>query len=172
MSGFRWTVVLLTTLGLTTWAGLTAVESQFPPLADFADAAGYNEIEPGLFMGGLVDEPPKGVECVLNLCDFKDSYRAKHHYWNAIPDSEPAPSLDWLKEQVAIVDRHRKKDHGVYIHCLAGISRSGMVTVAYLMSKNNWTRDEALAFVRKSRPIADPNPAFMDRLLEWEKRKK
>jgi len=34
------------------------------------------------------------------------------------------------------------------------------------MKKNDWTRDEALAFVRKTRPEANPNRAFMARLLE------
>jgi protein-tyrosine phosphatase len=44
-----------------------------------------------------------------------------------------------------------------------------MVTTAYLVKKHGWTRDHALAFVRKSRPVASPNRAFMERLAEWEK---
>jgi len=43
-----------------------------------------------------------------------------------------------------------------------------MVVTAYLMFKNNWTRDQALAFVRSRRPITRPNPAFMQLLNEWE----
>jgi hypothetical protein len=37
------------------------------------------------------------------------------------------------------------------------------------MFKNNWTRDEALTFLRTKRPEARPNPAFMQRLLEWQR---
>jgi protein-tyrosine phosphatase len=44
-----------------------------------------------------------------------------------------------------------------------------MVIVAYEMHKNRWTRDEALKFVRSRRSITRPNPAFMKRLLEWER---
>jgi dual specificity phosphatase 12 len=57
----------------------------------------------------------------------------------------------------------------VYVHCKAGNSRAGLVTVGYLMWRNGWTRDEALEFVRVARPQVQPNPAFMGLLLEWEK---
>ena len=57
----------------------------------------------------------------------------------------------------------------VVVHCEAGVSRSGTVTVAYLMRKNKWRRDEALAFTRKQRPNFSPNEGFMDQLLEYEK---
>ena len=45
------------------------------------------------------------------------------------------------------------------------------MTVAYLMAKNHWTRDEALEFVRSRRPVVCPNPAFMELLLEWERKR-
>jgi protein-tyrosine phosphatase len=88
----------------------------------------------------------------------------------AIPDGEPAPSLAWLRDAVEFIEEHRGKDRPTYVHCFAGISRSAMVTTAYLMKKNNWSRDDALAYIRKSRPIVNPNPAFMKLLAEWGKR--
>ena len=44
-----------------------------------------------------------------------------------------------------------------------------MVSTAYLMADRGWTRDKALAFIREQRPQVNPNPAFMDRLLDWQK---
>ena len=44
-----------------------------------------------------------------------------------------------------------------------------MVVTAYVMFKYNWPRDQALAFVRSKRPQTRPNPAFMERLAEWER---
>jgi hypothetical protein len=129
----------------------------------------YSRIEDGLYLGGYVAKPPPGTRAVLNLCETEDQYNAEVHKWSAIPDAEPAPSLDWLRQQVEFVDTQRRAGLPTYIHCHAGISRGGMVTVAYEMSKNGWTRDEALAFVRTSRPDVRPNPAFMNLLLEWEK---
>ena len=37
------------------------------------------------------------------------------------------------------------------------------------MAEHNWKRDEALEFVRSRRPITQPNPAFLDLLLQWER---
>ena len=129
----------------------------------------YSRIEDGLYLGGYVAEPPPGTRAVLNLCETADPYEAEVHRWAAIPDAEPAPSLDWLREQVEFIAAQRRAGLPTYIHCRNGISRGGMVTVAYEMSKNGWTRDEALAFVRTSRPGVRPNPAFMQLLSEWEK---
>ena len=44
-----------------------------------------------------------------------------------------------------------------------------MVVTAYLMFEHGWSRDEALKFVRSKRALIRPNPAFMERLLEWER---
>lgn len=129
----------------------------------------YSLIEEGLYMGGAVDKAPPGTRAVLNLCQFEDPYRCEVHVWQPIPDRAPAPDLDWLRKQVAFVDAQRKAGRTVYVHCRAGISRSGMVTVAYLMQEHDWTRDKALEFVRSKRPMTRPHPAFLERLLDWER---
>ena len=128
----------------------------------------YSKIEDGLFLGGFVEKPPD-VTAVLNVCEAKNSYGLKYSRFSPIPDSKPAPSLDWLKEQVDFVDEHRKADRAVYVHCAVGISRSGMVVVAYLMQRDKLTRDEALKLVKGKREMVQPNPAFMELLTEYEK---
>jgi hypothetical protein len=135
----------------------------------YQDGPNYSLIEEGLYLGGRVKEPPPGTEAVLNLCENEDPYRLDIHLWEAIPDSEPAPSLDWLRRAVAFVDGNRKAGRTTYVHCRQGVSRGGMVVTAYLMAKNRWTRDQALEYVRASRPQVRPNPAFMGLLLEWER---
>jgi protein-tyrosine phosphatase len=129
----------------------------------------YSQIEDGLYLGGYVAEPPPGTQAVLNLCETEDKYRVEVHNWVPIADAEPVPSIEWLREQVAWVDAQRRDGRTVYVHCRNGVSRSGMVVVAYQMTKNGWTRDEAMAFVRTNRPGLRPNPAFMKLLAEWER---
>jgi hypothetical protein len=128
----------------------------------------YSLIEDGLYLGGSIDEPPPGTRAVLNLCERQDPYRCEVHSWKEIPDAAPAPSIDWLRERVEFVDAQRRAGLTTYVHCFAGVSRAGMVTTAYLMFKNKWTRDEALKFVRSKRSVVNPNPAFMKLLEEWE----
>jgi hypothetical protein len=135
----------------------------------FEQGENYSRIEDGLWMGGYVGKPPRRVHAVLNLCESEDLYRCDVHRWEPIRDAAPAPDLAWLRRMVEFVDEQRRDGKTVYVHCAAGISRSGMVVVAYLMFKNKWTRDEALAFVRTKREGVRPNPAFMELLLEWER---
>jgi protein-tyrosine phosphatase len=128
----------------------------------------YSQVEDGLYLGGRVPAPPPGTRAVLNLCRVEDPYQAEVHRWVPIPDAEPAPALDWLRQQVEFIDAQRRAGLPVYVHCRAGVSRAGLVTVAYLMWRESWSRDEALRFVRSKRPHVRPNPAFMCLLLEWE----
>ena len=120
-------------------------------------------------MGGAVAAPPRGTRAVLNLCEKEDPYRCEFHFWEPIADSEPAQSLDWLRRMADFLDEKQRAGVTTYVHCRNGVSRSGLVVVAYEMRKNHWTRDEALAFVRSKRPITRPNPAFIRLLLEWER---
>jgi hypothetical protein len=129
----------------------------------------YSVIEDGLTMGGMLAEPPSGTQAVLNVGQAEDPYQAEVHRWRPIPDDpKKAPSLDWLREQVEFVDQQRRAGRPVFVHCQAGISRSGLVVAAYLMKRDGLTRDGALAVIRARRKIANPNPAFMQLLLEWQ----
>jgi hypothetical protein len=128
----------------------------------------WSKMEDGLYLGGRVLEPPPGTDAVLNLNEIEDPYRAETHRWEPIRDSAPAPSIDWLREQVEFVEAERAAGKTVYVHCTAGVSRGAMVVVAYYMAHMGWTRDEALAFVKERRSIIRPNKAFMELLLVWE----
>ena len=129
----------------------------------------YSLIEEGLYMGGDVQRRPPGVRAILNLCEKPDPYRAEVVLWEPIRDAEPAPDINWLRRMVDFIDAQRRAGVPTYVHCCNGVSRSGMVVTAYEMAKNHWGRDEALTFVRSRRPGVRPNPAFMDRLAEWER---
>jgi hypothetical protein len=133
------------------------------------DEPNYSQVEDGLFIGAWIKAPPPGARAVLNLCEQEDVYHCETHLWHPIRDAAPTPDLAWLREQVEFVDSQRRAGVPTYVHCLAGVSRAGMVTTAYLMFENNWTRDEALAFLRSKRPQVNPNPAFMELLREWER---
>ena len=58
----------------------------------------------------------------------------------------------------------------VLVHCMAGVSRSTTVTVAYLMAREQMTMREALTAVRARRPIVGPNPGFLRQLCAHDKR--
>lgn len=128
----------------------------------------WSRIEPGLYVGGDVGSPPCGTGFVLNLHDRPDSYAVAHYAHEPINDGEPCPDLAWLRRMVGLVEEHRRAGRTVFVHCRNGVSRSGMVAVAYLMREHGMTLEEALAFARRARPGIRPNPVFLPLLRQWE----
>jgi Dual specificity phosphatase, catalytic domain len=144
------------------------VADRLAPPAETYPYTNYALIEDGLYLGGILAEPPPGTRAVLNVCETKDPYRAEVHRWEPIPDAAPAPSIAWLRQQVEFIDEQRRAGRPTFIHCRAGVSRSAMVAAAYLMWRDGCSRDEALEAIRVKRPRIGPNPAFLGLLLEWE----
>jgi hypothetical protein len=128
----------------------------------------YSPIEDGLWLGGRVPAPPPGAKAVLNLCRAEDPYRAEFQRWAPIRDAEPAPQLDWRREQVDFIASQRGAGRTVFVHCRNGVSRSAMVVAAYLMRRDGCSAEEALAFLRSRRPGVQPHAAFRKLLQEWE----
>jgi hypothetical protein len=157
-------LLLLLAATIAAWASTLWVERSYRE----AEPHPYDLIEEGLYVGRYVPEPPPGTDAVLNLCPGQDMYEVEVSLWEPIRDGPPAPSLEWLRRMVEFIDTQRQAERTVYVHCAAGVSRSGMVSTAYLMYEHNWTRDQALEFVQSKRPIVLPNPAFMQLLSEWE----
>jgi hypothetical protein len=52
------------------------------------------------------------------------------------------------------------------VHCHQGVSRSASVVVDFVASKFNISADEAIARVKQSRKIIEPNPGFLTKLRE------
>ncbi|CAI5463513.1 unnamed protein product [Closterium sp. Yama58-4] len=57
---------------------------------------------------------------------------------------------------------------GILVHCVAGMSRSATVVIAYLMARKGISFQEAFAHVKRCRPIAQPNYGFMRQLEKFE----
>lgn len=75
----------------------------------------------------------------------------------------------FFNDAIAFIDEARAKKCGVLVHCLAGISRSVTVTVAYLMKSHRLSLNDAYDFVKKCKPNISPNFNFMGQLLDFER---
>src|SRR5437899_390003 len=125
-------LVLLACVGA--WLGLLWLERSYREEP-------YTLIEEGLYVGSSISEPPPGTRAVVNLCGREDVYQVDACLWEPILDGGKAPSLEWLRRVVEFVEEQRRAGRTTYVHCLAGVSRSGMVAAAYLMREHNWSRD-------------------------------
>ena len=56
----------------------------------------------------------------------------------------------------------------VYLHCLAGVSRTGLVLTAWQMNRARQGPATALQALREKRPCLQPNSGFLALLAQWE----
>lgn len=113
-----------------------------------------------------------GIRYILNVTQnipnrFEDN--SKFHYLQIpISDHWSQNLSTYLPSAISFIDEARRLQCGVLVHCLAGISRSVTVTVAYLMSSLSLSLEDAYEFVKRCRPTASPSLNFMGQLMDFE----
>lgn len=86
-------------------------------------------------------------------------------------DDTPQAQLKKHFDKVADEINSKESAGGkVLVHCLAGISRSATLCIAYLMKYKEMTLIDAHDLVKRKRPIIRPNTGFWKQLIEYEKR--
>lgn len=77
-----------------------------------------------------------------------------------------AESFEFIENALAQNEHNR-----VLVHCNAGISRSASFIIAYLLQKRVFKRyKDAYNYVKKARPVIEPNRGFEKQLISFEKR--
>ena len=142
------------------------------------------KLDTNLYQGAL----PKNIDkdlisqlgeelAVISLLDRLDStYDNEQPSDNNVPyiycrfpiSDGPFPGIKWLDMVVKCIANLIALDKKVYVHCYAGISRSTMVSAAYLMKTYGWIRDYALEYIAKINPRLDPNSNFLRGLNLWQ----
>ncbi|XP_075921457.1 dual specificity protein phosphatase 16-like isoform X2 [Petromyzon marinus] len=135
-------------------------------------------ILPHLYLGSQADVLDKGlmshngITHVLNAsntCPRPDFVPESCFLRVPVNDSYCEKILPWLDRSVDFIEQVKVSDARVLVHCLAGISRSATVAIAYVMKSLGLGSDEAYRFVKEKRPSISPNFNFLGQLLEYEK---
>lgn len=137
------------------------------------------EILPGLFLGCAKDAADRDclasndITHILNVTpNLPNVFEAEARYkYKQIPivDHWNQNLSQFFPEAIQFIDEARNSGHGVLVHCLAGISRSVTLTVAYLMQTRRWSLNQAYDFVKLRKSNVSPNFNFMGQLLDFEK---
>ena len=72
--------------------------------------------------------------------------------------------IKYFKECFEIIEKANK----IFIHCMAGVSRSATIVISYLMWKEKKSLEETLKKVKEKRFVS-PNFGFMEQLKIFEK---
>uniref|UniRef100_A0A9L0K9I1 Dual specificity phosphatase 22 n=1 Tax=Equus asinus TaxID=9793 RepID=A0A9L0K9I1_EQUAS len=74
-----------------------------------------------------------------------------------------------FKESIKFIHECRLRGEGCLVHCLAGVSRSVTLVIAYIMTVTDFGWEDALHTVRAGRSCANPNLGFQRQLQDFEK---
>lgn len=84
-----------------------------------------------------------------------------------IHDSITEDITPFLNKTNSFIEKHLNE--GILVHCYAGISRSPVIIIAFLMYHLRLKLDEAFKFVKKRRSCICPNFSFLYQLEQYEK---
>ncbi|XP_038612577.1 dual specificity protein phosphatase 6 [Tachyglossus aculeatus] len=156
----------------------SATDSDGSPLANNQPSFPV-EILPFLYLGCAKDSTNLdvleefGIKYILNVTPNLPNLfeNAGEFKYKQIPISDHwSQNLSqFFPEAISFIDEAREKNCGVLVHCLAGISRSVTVTVAYLMQKLNLSMNDAYDIVKMKKSNISPNFNFMGQLLDFER---
>ncbi|KAM9165421.1 interferon regulatory factor 4 isoform 3-T3 [Pangshura tecta] len=137
---------------------------------------GMNKILPGLFLGNFKDGrdaeqlSKNNVTHILSIHDGARPMLEGVKYLCIPAADSPSQNLTrHFKESIKFIHECRLRGEGCLVHCLAGVSRSVTLVVAYIMTIADFGWEDALSIVRASRSCANPNMGFQRQLQEFEK---
>eukprot|EP01010_Urceolus_cornutus_P003658 NODE_524_length_1574_cov_262.028852_g399_i0.p2 GENE.NODE_524_length_1574_cov_262.028852_g399_i0~~NODE_524_length_1574_cov_262.028852_g399_i0.p2 ORF type:complete len:210 (-),score=26.21 NODE_524_length_1574_cov_262.028852_g399_i0:849-1478(-) len=134
--------------------------------SDFA-----TEILPWLWLGSAKDAfnydtlKRKNIKYILNATKEVDSPEAEAKGFQYLKlhleDNSDVPIGEHFDSTHEFIERARKHEQGVLVHCRRGISRSATIVIAYVMKFREVTFENAFEFVKQRRDIINPNLGFV-----------
>ncbi|XP_054026281.1 LOW QUALITY PROTEIN: dual specificity protein phosphatase 22-A [Dryobates pubescens] len=151
---------------------------------------GMSKVVKGLYLGNIRDRP--GEQVVYMLLLLPDSEDRDNLLKNGVThilsvhnsakpvledmtylcisasDSSSQNLLQHFKECIKFIHECRLNGGGCLVHCLAGVSRSTTILVAYLMTVTDLSWESCLAATKAVRSYISPNFGFQQQLQEYE----
>nr|NP_001261803.1 uncharacterized protein Dmel_CG10089, isoform E [Drosophila melanogaster]AGB94496.1 uncharacterized protein Dmel_CG10089, isoform E [Drosophila melanogaster] len=133
------------------------------------------KVLPGLYVGNYRDSKDHAqlerfkISHIIAIHDSPRRLLPDKHYLCVMASDTPDQNLSqYFSVCNDFIHAARLREGNVLIHCLAGMSRSVTVAVAYIMTATHLNWKEALKVVRAGRAVANPNAGFQSQLQEFE----
>ena len=110
-----------------------------------------------------------GITHIINLSQMKINKNVKAEILNLdIPDTEDFNILNFFDQTNKYISENSKNGHKVLVCCLACISRSPTIILAYLIKSEKLSYPDAYLFLENINPRISPNDGFKDILEKYE----
>ncbi|XP_031572661.1 dual specificity protein phosphatase 14-like, partial [Actinia tenebrosa] len=137
-----------------------------------------SQITDFLYLGSLrmaMDEEilkAKGITHIINATmdespKYKISIKCMRVKVNDDPECNIGRHFDNVADKIEEVN---KKSGRVLVHCVAGVSRSSTLVIAYLMKYQKMNLKDAYTMVKEKRALINPNRGFWLHLIDYERK--
>uniref|UniRef100_A0A1I8AD81 protein-tyrosine-phosphatase n=1 Tax=Steinernema glaseri TaxID=37863 RepID=A0A1I8AD81_9BILA len=109
------------------------------------------------------------VNVTSNLANTFEEDSRFHYLKIAVDDTCSHNLAAHFDEAIQFIDEARAKGSAVLVHCLAGISRSVTICLAYLMHTMHSSLEDAFDLLLKRNGMIAPNFHFMGQLTDFER---
>ncbi|XP_054057130.1 dual specificity protein phosphatase 22-A-like isoform X3 [Rissa tridactyla] len=137
--------------------------------------SGMSKVVKGLYLGNIRDSEDRenllrnGVTHILSVHNrAKPVLEDMTYLCISASDSSSQNLLQHFKECIKFIHECRLGGGGCLVHCLAGVSRSTTILVAYLMTVTEFGWEACLAATKAVRSYVSPNFGFQQQLQEYE----
>lgn len=122
----------------------------------------------------LLDLRREGVVAVLSLCSAQEAPELagliERFHWHrcVLPDHKAgrAPEVAELLHALTLLEELAARGP-VYVHCQAGVERSPLVCMAWLMRRRRLSLIDALDYLKRVHPSTGPLPEQLASLRAW-----
>jgi protein tyrosine phosphatase len=106
------------------------------------------------------------IECIVSI-GINVEIKVSHKYVKCLdlPETDINPVLN---ECLPYIHNAVEAKKNILVHCNAGVSRTSMVAIAYLMKYKNMLYEDAYNFVKIKRPAIQPNAGFQRQLKSMQ----
>ncbi|XP_014242766.1 dual specificity protein phosphatase 14-like [Cimex lectularius] len=154
----------------------------------FLDSSGDNrstkifsvaEIDSGLLLCGasmVTDNTLKkyNVTCVISVSPELPQVPLPNsitrHYTINVRDTIDSNLGEHFDSIADIINQVQEEGGVTLVHCVAGVSRSASLCIAYLIKYKNMTLNEAYWYVHSKRRCIRPNNSFFNQLIDYEEK--
>lgn len=114
----------------------------------------------------LASDNPMGITTVVSLCPEEISCKAKGIEHVNIPIADAQPILAKQFEEIMATIAEHIRFGAVLLMCAAGMSRSPIMSAAWMHCCGYLNFETALEEIAKVRPIIDPSPVLLKSVKE------
>ncbi|XP_026201917.1 dual specificity protein phosphatase 22-B [Anabas testudineus] len=136
---------------------------------------GINKVLPDIYLGNFKDARDRellGQHNITHILSIHDTaapiLEDMTYLCISAADHSKQNLVQYFRDSIMFIHECRLKREGCLVHCVAGVSRSVTLVVAYIMTVTGRGWVESLAAVRAARPCAGPNLGFLRQLEEFE----